>query len=100
MTVRIVTTPEAEDQVRIIDAWWRSERPAAPGLFEEELAAAFALLGSAPLAGRRYGHPSISEVRRILLRSTRYHVYYRVREDDVIVLAVWNAVRGVGPELK
>jgi plasmid stabilization system protein ParE len=100
MTVRIVVTPEAEEQARTIDSWWRNERPAAPGLFTEELAAAFALLGEAPEAGRRYPHPTVSDVRRILLRSSRYHVYYRLNENDVVILAVWSGVRGVGPELR
>ena len=99
MTARIVVTGEAEQQARTIDTWWRQERPAAPGLFTEELAAAFALLGDAPEAGRRYPHPTVSDVRRILLRSTRYHVY-RLQENDVIVLAVWSGVRGSGPELE
>lgn len=100
MTVGIVVTPEAEAQIRIIDSWWRRERPAAPGLFAEELASSFALLSNAPLAGRHYHHATVSDVRRVLLRSTRYHVYYRLHESDVIVLAVWGAVRGSGPELK
>lgn len=100
MTVRIVVTPEAEEQARTIDTWWRNARPAAPGLFTEELAAAFALLGDAPEAGRRYPHPTLSDVRRILLRSSRYHVFYRIHQNDAVVLAVWSAVRGVGPKLK
>jgi len=100
MTARIVVTPEAEYHARTIDLWWRQERPAAPSLFTEELAAAFALLGDAPEAGRRYPHPTVSDVRRILLRSTRFHVYYRLHENEVIVLAVWSGVRGVGPELR
>jgi len=100
MTVRVVVTPEAEEHIGIIDTWWRGERPAAPGLFAEELAAAFALLSDAPLAGRRYRHATVPEVRRLLLRSTRYHVYYRPHESDVVILAVWSAVRGSGPELK
>jgi plasmid stabilization system protein ParE len=100
MTVRIVVTPEAEEQARAIDTWWRKERPAAPGLFTEELAAAFALLGDAPEAGRRYPHSTVSDVRRILLRSSRYHVYYRLLENEVVVLAVWSGVRGAGPELR
>jgi plasmid stabilization system protein ParE len=100
MTVRIVVTPEAEEQARTIDSWWRNERPAAPSLFAEELAAAFALLGDAPEAGRRYPHPTVPDVRRVLLRSSRYHVYYRLHENDVVVLAVWSGVRGVGPELR
>jgi len=38
-------------------------------------------------------------VRRVLLRSSRYHVSYVVREEDAVVLAVWGAVRGTGPDL-
>jgi plasmid stabilization system protein ParE len=100
MTARIVVTPEAEEHVRAIEAWWRRERPAAPHLFTEELSAAFSLLVGAPQAGRRYPHPVVTEVRRILLRSSRYHVYYKLHAEDAIVLAVWSAVRGSGPELK
>ena len=100
MTTRVVVTSEAAEQAHTIDDWWRRERTAAPNLFCEELASAFALLAGAPQAGRRYPHPAVPEIRRILLRSTRYHVYDKIHEDDVIVLAVWNAVRGSGPGLK
>lgn len=100
MTARIVVTPEAEEQARAIDTWWRRERPAAPALFAEEFAASLALLGDAPFAGRRYRHTTVPEVRRLLLRSTRYHVYYRPHESHLVVLAVWSAIRGSGPELK
>ncbi|HEV3027583.1 MAG TPA: type II toxin-antitoxin system RelE/ParE family toxin [Planctomycetota bacterium] len=100
MIVGILLTPEAEEQARIIDAWWRKERPAAPNLFSEELASAFTVLGAAPEAGRRYRHPTVADVRRILLRSTRYHLYYKIYESSVVVLAVWSGVRGSGPELK
>lgn len=100
MTARVTLTPEAEDQVRTIDAWWRRERPAAPRLFSEELAATFALLGGAFQVGRRYPHPTLSDVHRVLLRSSRYHVYYRIHESTIVVLAVWSAVRGSGPDLR
>jgi plasmid stabilization system protein ParE len=100
MTVGIFTTPESDAQILTIDRWWRRERPAAPNLFAEELAAAFELLASVPKAGRRYRHPRIPGIRRILLRSTRYHVYYKHHEDTVIVLVVWSGVRGSGPALK
>jgi hypothetical protein len=52
MTVRVFLTPEADAQARAMDTWWRKERTAAPDLFSEELAAAFALLLAAPQAGR------------------------------------------------
>jgi plasmid stabilization system protein ParE len=100
MTVGIVVTAEAESQVRSIDTSWQVERPAAPALFAEELAATFSLLSSAPLAGRHYRHSTVHDVRRVLLRSSRYHVYYRVQESAVVILAVWSAVRGTGPQLK
>ncbi|MCK6460202.1 MAG: type II toxin-antitoxin system RelE/ParE family toxin [Planctomycetes bacterium] len=100
MTPRVLITPEAERQARDVDRWWREHRPAAPGLFLDELAAAIELIGDMPLAGRRYGHGPVRGVRRILLRSTRYHVYYVVRRADALILAVWSAVRGTGPSLR
>ncbi len=36
----VTLAPEAEAQVRAVDAWWRSERPLAPNLFVDELAEA------------------------------------------------------------
>lgn len=100
MAVRVFVTPEATLQVRAINTWWRRERNAAPQLFSEELAAAFALLGAAPQAGRRYRHATVAGLRRILLRASRFHVYYKVHESNVIILAIWSAVRGMGPPLR
>ena len=100
MTFKVVTTPEADDKIRTIDSCWRENRTAAPNLFSEELAAALDLLEGIPNVGRSYGHPTVKNVRRILLRSTRYHVYYVVLGDAVVVLSVWSAVRGSGPYLK
>lgn len=94
----VATTPLADLQILEIDAWWRENRDKAPDLFEGELALAFRILESAPGAGRRYPHPSGS-VRRLLLRSTRNHVYYVERDDCVLVVAVWGAVKRAGPDL-
>lgn len=98
MKKSIATTPLADLQILEIDAWWRENRDKAPDLFEEELALAFRILESAPGAGRKYPHPS-GRVRRLLLRSTRNHVYYVERDDCVLVVAVWGAVKGAGPDL-
>jgi plasmid stabilization system protein ParE len=76
------------------------ERPAAPDLFAQELTTGFGVLEAIPNAGREYAHPTVRNVRRILLRSTRYHVYYVILGDAVSVLSVWSAVRGSGPDLK
>lgn len=95
---RVLLAPEARDQARAIDAWWRENRPAATELFAAELSSAFSTLASAPRSGSPY--MSVRKgVRRLLLRSTRYHVYYRLKDDDVLVLAIWSSVRGSGPNL-
>jgi plasmid stabilization system protein ParE len=100
MTLPVVVALEAERQARTIDRWWRTNRSAAPDLFRDEFAAALELIGLAPLAGRRYRGEVAVDARRVLLRSTRYHVYYTVRESDALVVAVWSSVRGTGPDLR
>lgn len=55
-------------------------------------------LRAAPGIGKRYTHPR-AEVRRYLMRATRNHVYYVDRDDHVLVIAVWGAVTGSGPDL-
>ncbi len=101
MTVRVVVAPEALEQAETIDEWWRTHRPAAPDLFAGELASALATLGEAPLIGPRveYADDEVA-LRRLLLRSTRFHVYYALKDDTVRVVAVWSAIRGRGPDLK
>jgi plasmid stabilization system protein ParE len=98
MSKPIFTTPVADRQILEIDAWWRANREKAPDKFEEELANAFETLAATPGVGQRYPHHDAS-VRRMLLRSTKNHVYYVEKDDCVLVVAVWGAVRGSGPDL-
>ena len=100
MSLLVRTTPESDAQIREIDDWWRSNRPAAPDLFLDELAASFAVISHAPQIGRLYRRSPIPRTRRLLLAVSRYHVYYVRQADDVTVLAVWHARRGVGPPLR
>jgi hypothetical protein len=46
----------AREQVRAASAWWRKNRPAAPTLFDDELADAVSLLESGPLLTRVFAH--------------------------------------------
>ena len=94
----IRTTPQADLQILEIDAWWRENREKAPDLFAQELELALRTIGSAPTAGKLYPHPD-AEVRRIVMRATRHHVYYIERGDHLLVVAVWGAVKGSGPDL-
>lgn len=98
----VVVVPDAELQIRTIDAWWRENRTAAPGLFAEELAATVGLIASAPNIGRRRRHRGVPGLRRVLMRATRYHLYYAPSLDGLrlFVLAVWSAHRGKGPSVR
>lgn len=83
-----------------IETWWMANRLAASDLFQHELETTMAAVASAPTLGpvsaADYEFP---DVRRVLLRRTRYHVYYRVIADVLEVLAIWHAARGEGPTL-
>lgn len=98
---RIRLTKEAAHQTREAAAWWIENRPAAPSLFREELAALLGLLRTAPEAGAPHAHRRIKGVRRAPLPTTRYLVYYSydARRGEVLVLAVWSALRGRSPRL-
>ena len=100
MSLSVRTTPEADDQIREADSWWRANRAASPNLFADELAGSFDIIANTPNIGRLYRHSPVPGTRRVLLKSTRYHVYYAPHVDDVRVLAVWHARRGLGPPLR
>jgi plasmid stabilization system protein ParE len=96
------TTPTADR--RILDAanWWWENRTAVPDLFIREFVDAVAKLARAPHVGIPYTYPKVADVRRLLMRRTKYHVYYvyRRERDEVWILSVWRAMRGRGPVLK
>jgi plasmid stabilization system protein ParE len=100
VSLPVKITPEAEVQILEIDNWWRANRRAAAALFVDELAECFAMLGQAPHIGRSYRQSPVAGTRRFLLKRTRYHVYYVPGSDDVRVLAIWHARRGIGPPLR
>ena len=91
----------AQDLVRLADAWWTVHREKAPGLFTEELAAVVERLTAMPLTGESYRESRGQEVRRMLMRKTRYHVYYVVDDNRnlVEVVSIWHSTKGRGPDL-
>ena len=97
MIYRVVATATSDEHVRVIDSWWRRNRPSAPGLFRQEYAEALDFLSVMPGAGALY--EEAPGYRRLILRGSRNHVYYRIQEELVVIEAVWSAVRGVGPDL-
>jgi len=99
--VHVRSVPTADERIESADAWWRANRPSAPDLFAQELRAARELLSNSPEVGLRRWHKMIPGLRRLLLPKSRYHVYYahNARREEVLILAVWSAVRGRGPRL-
>lgn len=102
MRVAVRSVLAADEQIEAADAWWRANRPSAPDLFAEELRAARELLSTSPEAGQQQRHSRIPGLRRILLPKSKYHIYYthNVRREEVVILAVWSAVRGRRPRLE
>lgn len=98
MGKEVRTTPQPDLHILELDAWWRDHRDRAPDLFEQELTIALRTISAVPGAGKIYAHPE-AEVRRFLMRATRNHVYYVERDECVLVVAVWGAVKGSGPDL-
>jgi plasmid stabilization system protein ParE len=96
--MRVEVAPRARTQIRRISEWWRENRPAAPELFANELAAALETLGHGVLLGVIYPFQPFP-VRRVFLPRSKYHVYYSVEADLVKVRAVWHAARGAVPVL-
>src|SRR5262245_6290752 len=94
----VLTTAEADEHILALDGWWRENREKAPDLFEQELALAFRTIAAAPGSGKRYPHPR-AHVRRVLMRATRNDVYYVELDEHVLVVSVWGAVKGAGPDL-
>ena len=98
---RIEFSPDALAQIRAVRNWWHINRPSAPQLLREELAATLEIVRSSPRAAQAYQFVDIPGLRRILMPRTRYHVYFTVHDDRglVFVHAIWHASRGHGPQL-
>ena len=90
-------SPRAEAEFERVNRWWREHRPAAPRALESEFRAALAFLARTPEAAPRLR--ANSSLRRLLLRRTRYHVYYRHDREagQIEILSIWSARRGRGP---
>ena len=91
----------ARRHIAEIQRWWVENRPAAPGLFDEELAATLEQIAAFPTVGKPHPLPSGRPTRRILMRRSGYNVFYSVDQAARVgtVVAVWHTARGSGPPL-
>ncbi len=97
MRVRIAR--RAAFEIERAEHWWVENRLAATDAFRADLKGAFTLLARQPGVGVKVGNTRLSGVRRLHLGRIRYFVYYRVRNDELVVLSVWHSNRGKGPSL-
>jgi plasmid stabilization system protein ParE len=101
MTLRLRLTPRALTEAKRVQTWWRTERPKAPSLFEEELESTLARALDAPRLGVVYDRAALDvTVYRLLMPKTGHHVFYAVHGDELVVLSVWGAVKKAGPRLR
>jgi plasmid stabilization system protein ParE len=92
-------TRRAEAEISRADRWWRENRSAAPLAVREDLKGAFNLLLRQPGVGVKVGNSRLSGVRRLHLGRIRYFVYYRVKDNELVVLSVWHVMRQTQPRL-
>ncbi len=97
--MRIRVTRRADVHIERAAEWWEKNRPLSPGALEQELAEAFALLLSQPAIGAPALNARTRGVRRVHLARVHYHIYYRVRGEQIEVLALWHTSRGSPPSV-
>jgi plasmid stabilization system protein ParE len=97
--MRLRVIPRAEREIARAQRWWRRNRDKNPALLEQEMEDAFELLRSAPAVGEAARNLRLRTVRRVLLKGTQYYLYYRVDDEEIVILSLWHTSRRSGPSL-
>lgn len=99
--MKVAYTSRAKRRVIAVGKWWRTYRPAAPDLFDQELIHAVSVLMEQPHLGVVYTRLRGALIRRILLPQTEQYLYYAVDPvaSLVIIHTIWGARRGRSPAL-
>ncbi|MGH7266231.1 MAG: type II toxin-antitoxin system RelE/ParE family toxin [Candidatus Rokuibacteriota bacterium] len=89
MTRRLVFRPQAESELLDARSWYEERRPGLGRVFATAVDEAVAGVTEKPLA-----YPRVhGETRRALVRRFPYAIYFRVLQDDLVVLAVMHGRR-------
>jgi plasmid stabilization system protein ParE len=89
----VILSPRAKRELIRIVEWWKENAGGPPANLFAELTATAQRLGELPHQGTRFATVRGRVVLRVLLRESQVHVYYRVDEDAVRVLALWSTAR-------
>jgi plasmid stabilization system protein ParE len=97
LTIEI--TPRAALHIERAARWWAQNRLAVPEAIRLDLHEALTLLAQHPGIGGQAKSKRYPDLRRLFLTRVGYHVYYRVKENRLLVMAFWHGSRGSGPVL-
>ena len=95
----VEVTPRAAIQLAAAATWWAKNRLSAPDAVRVDFQEAIALLATQPGVGAKSSTARYPELRRLYLSRVRYHIYYQVLDEKLVVVAFWHANRGSGPDL-
>ena len=100
--MRVIISPEAEQDANDIYDWREDEPRADPLVFARELADACLALKTKALIRPVFTICEGVPVRRWLLKQSEHHIYYEVdaAQGIVRIIRIWGARRGSGPTLK
>ena len=84
--------PLAADEAEAAERWYRERNEIAAGRFQRELNWAIERISERPESGSPY----LSSTTRVLLRRFPFFVVYRVRGDNIQIVAVAQARRRPG----
>jgi plasmid stabilization system protein ParE len=91
---RLIVEPRAEREIAVASKWWRKNRHKAPAAFDDDVADALIELRVEPGLGVQVAGTRRSNVRRLTLERVRYYIYYRLNEEDaLVVLAIRHTSR-------
>jgi hypothetical protein len=98
--VKALISKRAVRAVERIDARWR-EHADHPDRFSREFAEAIERLETTPVPGAPFPTPKRPALKRLLLPTSRCHIYFEIDLDKQIVriLHVWDGRRERAPEL-
>lgn len=74
MSYKLIVTPEAEEQLAELDAWWDSNRSAASSL-ADELDKAAMLISENPRLPKAHRRRRDFEARRVRLGTSPYYIH-------------------------
>ena len=87
--MRLVLRPQAEAELLEARDWYEARRPGLGGVFCAEIDIAIEAIAERPLA-----YPCVhGEIRRTILLRFPYAVFYRVLQDEIVVLGVVHGRR-------